>query len=53
MEYETHAADDVVVFAIGPWSHLFTGAYEQNVIPHFAAFASCIGDGMTACNNFY
>lgn len=46
---ETHGGDDVGVFALGPWSHLFTGVYEQNVIPHLMAYASCIGDGMTAC----
>lgn len=37
------------VFALGPWSHLFTGVFEQNLIPHVMAYASCIGDGMTAC----
>lgn len=45
-----HGGDDVAVFATGPWAHLFTGIYEQNVIPHFMAFASCIGDELTACN---
>lgn len=50
MESETHGGDDVGVFALGPWSHLFTGVYEQNVIPHIVAFASCIGEGLTACD---
>jgi alkaline phosphatase len=27
---ETHAAEDVGVFASGPWSHLFVGSYEQS-----------------------
>lgn len=31
---ETHGGEDVAVFARGPWSHLFTGSYEQNFIPH-------------------
>ncbi|XP_044728753.1 membrane-bound alkaline phosphatase-like [Chrysoperla carnea] len=47
---ETHGGDDVGVFALGPWSHLFTGMYEQNVIPHLMAFASCLGDGLTYCD---
>lgn len=36
--YETHGADDVAVYATGPQSHLFTGSYEQNVIPHIIAY---------------
>ncbi|KAL5277614.1 hypothetical protein ACFFRR_002690 [Megaselia abdita] len=51
LESETHGGDDVAVFASGPWSHLFTGAYEQNVLPHLMAYASCVGDGIKACNN--
>lgn len=30
---ETHGGDDVVVYASGPYSHLFIGSYEQNNIP--------------------
>lgn len=41
---ETHAADDVGVYASGPWSHLFTGSYEQNIIPVAMAYAAKIGD---------
>lgn len=52
MTFETHGGDDVGVFALGPWSHLFTGVYEQNVIPHMIAYASCIGEGLTACKRF-
>lgn len=47
---ETHAADDVGIFASGPWAKLFTGVLEQNVIPHFMAYAACIGTGLTACD---
>lgn len=47
---ETHGADDVVVYAIGPYSHLFTGSIEENVIPHMMAYAACIGTGATACS---
>ncbi|XP_068633221.1 membrane-bound alkaline phosphatase-like [Battus philenor] len=46
---ETHGGEDVAVFAKGPWSHLFTGNYEQNFIPHAIAFAACIGSGFTNC----
>lgn len=51
MTYETHGGEDVAIFARGPYSHLFTGVLEQNTIPHFMAYASCIGDELTACNN--
>jgi len=44
---ETHAGEDVAVFAAGPWSHLFSGVYEQNVLPYIIAYASCIGDGLS------
>lgn len=45
----THGGDDVAVYATGPWSHLFTGTYEQNFIAHAMRYASCIGKGLTAC----
>lgn len=47
---ETHSGDDVVVYASGPWSDLFTGVFEQNYIPHAIAYAACIGTGPTACD---
>ncbi|XP_050096378.1 alkaline phosphatase-like [Anopheles aquasalis] len=50
MKYETHGGDDVALFAYGPWSHLFGGIYEQNVIPHLIGYAACIGSGLHACN---
>ncbi|SDJ24608.1 alkaline phosphatase [Salipiger marinus] len=34
MSSETHSGEDVAVFARGPWSHLFGGVIEQNVIFH-------------------
>ncbi|CAH0563811.1 unnamed protein product [Brassicogethes aeneus] len=51
MAYETHGGDDVGIFARGPWSHLFTGVMEENVIPHLMAFASCVSNGITACDS--
>jgi alkaline phosphatase len=47
---ETHGGDDVIVFARGPWSHLYAGTFEQNYIPHAMAFASCVGDGHKMCD---
>lgn len=46
---ETHGGEDVAVFAHGPWAHLFTGNFEQSYIPHAMSFATCVGEGLTAC----
>lgn len=35
--------EDVGVYANGPWSHLFQGNYEQNIIPIAMAYAAKIG----------
>nr|XP_013118568.1 unnamed protein product [Stomoxys calcitrans] len=51
LESETHGGDDVGVFASGPFAHLFTGVYEQNLIPHAMAYASCLGSRRTACGD--
>jgi alkaline phosphatase len=48
---ETHGGDDVGIWAVGPWAHLFRGTLEQHVIPHIMAYASCIGNGKTACDD--
>ncbi|KAL0275004.1 UNVERIFIED_CONTAM: hypothetical protein PYX00_002998 [Menopon gallinae] len=50
LSHETHGGDDVAVFARGPYSHIFSGSYEQNYIPHAMAYAACIGDGLKACD---
>ncbi|CAH1725916.1 unnamed protein product [Aphis gossypii] len=42
LEDETHGGDDVMVFARGPMSHLFTGNYEQNQIALGMAMAAGI-----------
>ncbi len=39
LESETHAGDDVAIYAQGPWAHLFHGALEQNVVYHVMAKA--------------
>ncbi|KAK7077206.1 hypothetical protein SK128_002164 [Halocaridina rubra] len=46
-----HAGEDVGLWATGPFSHLFTGVYEQNYIPHALAYAACVGNGLTFCGN--
>lgn len=46
-----HAGEDVGIWASGPFSHLFTGVYEQNYIPHALAYAACVGNGITFCGN--
>lgn len=40
---EAHGGDDVGVYAIGPWAHLFSGNFEQNSIPVSMAYAARIG----------
>ncbi|EDX12153.1 GD20021 [Drosophila simulans] len=49
IDMDSHGGDDVPVYALGPWAHLFTGVYEQSTIPHMMAYASCVGDGHTMC----
>lgn len=43
LDSETHGGEDVSVYAVGPYQHLFTASYEQNVIPHLMAYAMCLG----------
>lgn len=38
-----HSGEDVGVYASGPRSHLFSGSYEQNVIPIVMAYAAEVG----------
>lgn len=45
MEWETHGGEDVAVFAVGPWAHLFVGNYEQNYIPYAISYAANMGPG--------
>ncbi|XP_043282455.1 alkaline phosphatase 4-like isoform X2 [Venturia canescens] len=50
---ETHGGEDVGVYAIGPWSHLFRGTFEQNYIAHVIAYAGCFKDWPSHCNSPY
>jgi alkaline phosphatase len=47
---ESHAGEDISVYASGPWSHLFVGSYEQNNIPLLMAHAAKIGPYAEASN---
>ncbi|MEM9137498.1 MAG: alkaline phosphatase [Cyanobacteria bacterium P01_F01_bin.42] len=37
---ETHSAEDVAIYARGPWAHLFSGTVEQNYIFHVIDYAA-------------
>jgi alkaline phosphatase len=39
MSSETHSGEDVMVYAKGPWAHLFDSTIEQNVIFHVMQYA--------------
>lgn len=43
---ETHAGEDVGIFAIGPQAHMFQGVYEQIYIAHLMNYAAAIGPGL-------
>ncbi|XP_014386051.1 PREDICTED: intestinal-type alkaline phosphatase [Myotis brandtii] len=45
---ETHAGEDVAVFARGPQAHLMHGVQEQSMVAHVMAFAACL-EPYTAC----
>ncbi|XP_058980763.1 membrane-bound alkaline phosphatase-like [Musca domestica] len=48
--YSSHSGEDVGVYASGPHDYLFTGVLQQNTIPHLIAYAACLGEGLTLCN---
>jgi len=39
---ESHSAEDVAVYAKGPWAHLFEGTVEQNDIFHVMHYATTV-----------
>ena len=49
-KYESHAGEEVPIYAMGPQAHLFQGVYEQNYIAHVIGYAACIGPGMKFCD---
>jgi alkaline phosphatase len=48
MASETHGGEDLGIYAIGPWAHLFQGTVEQNYIFHVMNHASKIGERAAA-----
>lgn len=40
LDSETHAAEDIAVYAGGPWAHLFHKTHEQNYVYHVMAYAA-------------
>ncbi|XP_011142772.1 alkaline phosphatase 4 [Harpegnathos saltator] len=50
---ETHGGEDVGVYAIGPYAHLFRGTFEQNYIAHAIAYAACFKDWPSHCDDAY
>ncbi|KAL0121592.1 hypothetical protein PUN28_006844 [Cardiocondyla obscurior] len=50
---ETHGGEDVGVYALGPYSHLFRGTFEQNYIAHAVAYAACFKNWPSHCNTAY
>jgi alkaline phosphatase len=45
---ETHGGEDLGIYAIGPWSHLFQGTVEENYTFHVLDFASKISERAAA-----
>ncbi|KAG5306441.1 PREDICTED: alkaline phosphatase isoform X1 [Acromyrmex echinatior] len=39
-----HGGGDVIVYAIGPYAHLFHSVHEQNYVAHVIAYAAGIGE---------
>lgn len=48
---ESHSGEDVVIYASGPFAHLFHGVHEQNYIAHVIRYAACLGDGKQVCTD--
>ncbi|XP_078481552.1 alkaline phosphatase [Ciona intestinalis] len=40
---ETHSAEDVTVYASGPWSHFISGVHEQSYLAHVMLYSACLG----------
>ena len=53
LEDETHGGEDVGVYAIGPYSHLIRGTFEQNYIAHVVAYAACLKNWPSHCDKSY
>lgn len=47
MKSETHGGEDLGIYAIGPWSHLFQGTVEENYTFHVMNYASRIDERLS------
>lgn len=50
LKSETHAGEDVAIYARGPWAHLIHGVHEQHYIYHVMSLASCVGTQKKKCS---
>ena len=48
---ESHGGEDVPIYAIGPWSHLFQSQHEQTYIAYVMSYAACIGPLKDLCKD--
>jgi alkaline phosphatase len=48
LDSETHGGEDLGIYAIGPWAHLFQGTVEENYTFHVLDFASKISERAAA-----
>ncbi|RUS82971.1 hypothetical protein EGW08_009256 [Elysia chlorotica] len=46
---ETHAGEDVSVYAKGPWAHLFHATHDQSYIYQVMEYASCVAHSKKYC----
>nr|XP_053654825.1 alkaline phosphatase, tissue-nonspecific isozyme-like [Cherax quadricarinatus] len=46
-----HAGEEVILYALGPHAHLFTGIHENAFIPHALRYAACVGEGLHYCSS--
>lgn len=42
LSMESHAGEDVAIYAIGPWAHLFSSTHEQHYIYHVMRHAAAL-----------
>lgn len=46
---ETHGAEDVMIYARGPMSHLIHKTHDNSYIPYMMRYASCVGSDLRHC----
>ncbi|XP_064650751.1 alkaline phosphatase-like [Lineus longissimus] len=46
---ETHSAEDVAIYALGPMAHLFHGLHDNAYIAHVMSYAACMGPNKDHC----